>query len=115
MPVAEKEFILNYAMNRWQLNHKRNVGPTSDSIRKCSPESIEEWSEYYYSNIKSYEHIESLGERLYEMIAEVLPFETRFHPDLIKSINKEDCKSYMHNLVINRTYNGYKRERGNSI
>lgn len=32
MPKAEKEFILNYATNRWQLNFKKNVGSTSDSI-----------------------------------------------------------------------------------
>ena len=31
-----KEWILNSAMNRFQLNFKRNVGPTSESIRwKC--------------------------------------------------------------------------------
>lgn len=33
MQIAKREFVLNYAMNRWQLNFKRNVGPTSDSIR----------------------------------------------------------------------------------
>jgi hypothetical protein len=112
MPKADKEFILNYAMNRWQLNFKKNVGPTSDSIRTCKPKSVEEWSKYYYSNVRNYEHIDSLGEKLYKNIVEFLPFEERFHPDLIKSINKEDCKSYMHKIVIDRTYNGYKRERG---
>lgn len=30
-----KEWILNSAMNRFQLNFKRNVGPTSESIRQC--------------------------------------------------------------------------------
>lgn len=45
MPKAEKEFILNYAMNRWQLNFKKNVGPTSDSIRICNPSSLEEWKD----------------------------------------------------------------------
>lgn len=43
MPRANKEFVLNYAMNRWQLNFKRNVGPTSDSIRLCNPSSYEEF------------------------------------------------------------------------
>lgn len=112
MPKAEKEFILNYAMNRWQLNFKKNVGPTSESIRMCKPKSIDEWSKFYYSNVRSYEHIDSLGDKLYKNIVEVLPFEDRFHPELISIITKEDCKSYMHQIVIDRTYNGYKKERG---
>ena len=53
MPMAKKEFVLNYAMNRWQLNFKKNVGPTSDSIRICNPSSYEEWCDYYYSNVRS--------------------------------------------------------------
>ena len=60
MPRAEKEFILNYATNRWQLNFKKNVGPTSDSIRLCNPSSYEEWRDYYYSNVRSREHIDRL-------------------------------------------------------
>lgn len=36
MPLADKEFILNYSMNRWQLNFKKNVGATSENIRKCN-------------------------------------------------------------------------------
>ncbi|MDR3049374.1 MAG: MjaI family restriction endonuclease [Elusimicrobiota bacterium] len=35
-----KEWILNSAMNRFQLNFKRNVGATSESIRKCSQKNI---------------------------------------------------------------------------
>lgn len=38
-----KEWILNSATNRFQLNFKRNVGATSEEIRKCSPKSLEEW------------------------------------------------------------------------
>ncbi|HAQ39809.1 MAG TPA: hypothetical protein DCM73_02545 [Clostridiales bacterium] len=60
MPIAKKEFILNYATNRWQLNFKRNVGTTSDSIRLCNPSSIDEWSDYYYSNRRNYNHIDQL-------------------------------------------------------
>jgi hypothetical protein len=44
-----KEWILNSAMNRFQLNFKRNVGPTSESIRQCEPKTLEEWREYYFS------------------------------------------------------------------
>lgn len=48
MPKAEKEFVLNYATNRWQLNFKKNVGPTSDSIRLCQPSNLNDWETYYY-------------------------------------------------------------------
>ena len=58
MPRAEKEFILNYATNRWQLNFKKNVGPTSDSIRLCNPSSYEEWQNYYWEPLKIPEDIE---------------------------------------------------------
>ena len=112
MPKAEKEFILNYAMNRWQLNFKRNVGPTSDSIRECSPNSIEEWEEYYYNNIRSRDHIQNLGADLYYRIKNTLPDEKRFHPELLEIITEQDCFNYMHNIVITRTYNGYAKERG---
>lgn len=59
-----KEWILNSAMNRFQLNFKRNVGPTSESIRKCSPKTVDEWRTYYFTNVKSKEHIEELGKKL---------------------------------------------------
>ncbi len=67
-----KEWILNSAMNRFQLNFKRNVGPTSESIRKCEPKSIDEWRVYYFKNVRSKEHIEELGKKLYIKITEVI-------------------------------------------
>lgn len=112
MPKAEKEFILNYATNRWQLNFKRNVGPTSDSIRLCNPSSYEEWQNYYYSQVRSRKDIDELGRSLYQHIHDDLPDEERFHPALISSINLQDCISYMHKLVIDRVYNGYIKEHG---
>jgi molybdopterin-guanine dinucleotide biosynthesis protein B len=54
------EWILNNAMNRFQLNFKRNVGAVSEAIRKCAPKTLEEWKEYYFNNIKSKEHIINL-------------------------------------------------------
>ena len=112
MPVAEKEFVLNYAMNRWQLNFKRNVGPTSDSIRICNPSSKEEWRQYYYSNVRSNDHITNLGKFLFQHISIDLPPETRFHPDLINSITEQDCIDYMHRIVIDRTFDGFAKEHG---
>ncbi len=98
-----KEWILNSATNRWQLNYKRNVGPTSYSIRECAPRSIEEWRDYYYKNIRSEEHLEELGKKLFVKVSEVLPKE-------IEAITEQDCIDYIKNLVINRTFEGYIRE-----
>lgn len=42
-----KEWILNSAMNRFQLNFKRNVGPTSESIRQCAPKTLDEWDRLF--------------------------------------------------------------------
>ena len=91
-----KEWVLNSVMNRFQLNFKRNVGATSESIRKCSPKSLEEWKKYYYEKVKPKEHIDSLGKRLFEKIQNEIKKE-------ISEITEEDCINYMHNLVINRT------------
>lgn len=98
-----KEWILNSAMNRFQLNFKRNVGPTSESIRKCSPKTIEEWREYYFSNVKSKEHIEELGKKLYVKITEVIQSE-------VLEVSEQDCIDYMLQLVIDRTFDGYVTE-----
>lgn len=72
-----KEWILNSAMNRFQLNFKRNVGATSESIRKCAPKSLDEWRDYYYANVKSEAHIEELGRKLYVKITEVIQSEVQ--------------------------------------
>lgn len=98
-----KEWILNSAMNRFQLNFKRNVGATSESIRKCAPKSLDEWRQYYFSNVKSLEHIQELGRRLYVKISEVIQAE-------VSEVSEQDCIDYMINLVINRTYDGYLTE-----
>ena len=112
MPAAQKEFVLNYTMNRWKLNSKKNVGPTSDSIRQCAPNSLQEWEKHYYENIRSKDCIKSLGSKLYSRIKKILPDEKRFHPELLESISEQDCIDYMHNIVITRQYNGYVREKG---
>lgn len=98
-----KEWILNSAMNRFQLNFKRNVGPTSESIRKCSPKTLDEWREYYFKNVKSKEHIEDLGKKLYVKITEVIQSE-------VAELNEQDCIDYMIQLVIDRTFDGYMTE-----
>jgi hypothetical protein len=98
-----KEWILNSAMNRFQLNFKRNVGPTSESIRQCAPKTIEEWRNYYFQNVRSKEHIIELGKKLYIKITEVIQAE-------VENITEKDCIDYILQLVINRTFDGYITE-----
>ncbi|MGB4204632.1 MAG: MjaI family restriction endonuclease [Bacteroidales bacterium] len=98
-----KEWILNSAMNRFQLNFKRNVGATSESIRQCEPKTLEEWREYYFLNVRSKEHIIALGRILYIKITEVISAE-------VENITEQDCIDYMIQLVIDRTFDGYLTE-----
>ena len=98
-----KEWVLNSATNRFQLNFKRNVGATSEAIRKCEPKSLEEWQKYYFANVRTEEQIVELGKKLYIKITEVLVAE-------IDEITEEDCINYIKELVIDRTYDGYVRE-----
>ncbi len=98
-----KEWILNSAMNRFQLNFKRNVGPTSESIRQCSPKTIDQWRDYYFKNVRSKEHIKELGKKLYVKITEVIHSE-------VEEISERDCIEYMVQLVIDRTFDGYMTE-----
>lgn len=83
-----------------------------DCYRLCAPSTLNEWKNYYYLNVRPKEHIDSLGEILYNKIKNELPDENRFHPILLSSINKQDCIDYMHLLVINRTFDGYMKEHG---
>lgn len=98
-----KEWILNSAMNRFQLNFKRNVGAVSEEIRKCSPKTVKDWEVYYFKNVKSREHIEDLGKKLHVKITEVIASE-------VESVTEKECIQYMYNMVIGRTYDGYMTE-----
>lgn len=98
-----KEWILNSAMNRFQLNFKRNVGPTSESIRKCAPKNLDEWRNYYFLHVRPKEHIIELGKKLYIKITEVIHSE-------VAEVTEQDCIDYMMQIVIERTYDGYMTE-----
>jgi len=98
-----KEWVLNNTMNRFQLNFKRNVGPTSESIRQCAPKKLADWKEYYFNNVRSKEHIEELVRKLYVKITEVIQAE-------VEEITEEECVNYMFQLVIDRTFDGYMTE-----
>ncbi len=85
------------------MNFKRNVGATSESIRNCEPKSLQQWRDYYFSKVKSEEHIKELGKKLYIKITEVIQAE-------VDEISEQDCIDYLFNLVITRTYEGYQTE-----
>jgi hypothetical protein len=85
------------------LNFKRNVGAVSEAIRNCEPKSIEEWERYYFTNVRSEDHIKQLGKKLYIKITEVISAE-------VEDITEEDCIQYIKNLVISRTFDGYITE-----
>ena len=108
----KRETLLNYGMNRWGLNKTHSVGPTSKLIRTCAPKSFEEWEEYYFANAVqkkrnglkiTREYISDLGRKLYIKLSEVVRNE-------LESVQEEECIDYAYNLVLNRTYEGYRTE-----
>jgi hypothetical protein len=98
-----KEWILNQANMRWGLTRKNKVGPVAELIRKCAPKTVEEWENYYFTNVYPKEHLNYLGEELFIKVTDVCKAE-------IESITEEDCINFIHNLVINRTFDGYQSE-----
>jgi len=108
----KRETLLNYGMNRWGLNKAYSVGPTSKLIRTCSPKKFEEWEKYYFENAVqkkrnglkvTREYISELGRKLYIKLSEVVQNE-------LESVQEEECIDYAYNLVLNRTFEGYRRE-----
>lgn len=108
----KREALLNYAINRWGLNKAYSVGPTSELIRSCSPKNIKQWVDYYFGHAKqkkkdgieiTQEYLENLGKKLYVKISEVVQSE-------LELITEEECIDYVFNLVLNRTFEGYKTE-----
>jgi len=113
-----KEWVLNIAFNRWQLNRPQYVGRVAEAIRACAPKSLEEWERYYFSEVPQkhvpdhwqmlgstmMEHLEEVGRRLYAKISEQLRAE-------VDTITEEDCIEYVRDVVIRRTYEGYLTEK----
>ena len=117
MEFGKKEHVLNYACQLYQLSRPAKVGAVMALIRECQPSSYEEWKEWYFENaytatkspVKlSLESLTELGERLYEKI------QTFVIPDWQEAfcqLTLQDCIDYIYNLTINRTYDGYIREK----
>lgn len=117
MEFGKKEHVLNYACQLYQLSRPTKVGAVMALIRECQPSSYEEWKEWYFENaytatkspVKlSLGSLTELGERLYEKI------QTFVIPDWQEAFSQltlQDCIDYIYNLTINRTYDGYIREK----
>ncbi|MBR6026377.1 MAG: MjaI family restriction endonuclease [Neisseriaceae bacterium] len=114
---GKKERVLNYACQTYQLSRPNKVGAVMALIRECQPDNLKEWEEWYFANAFAdnkdktkitNETLKELGVRLYEKITEtVIPEWTQ----AFKSITEQDCIDYIYNLTINRTYDGYLREK----
>lgn len=100
-----KEWILNQANMRWGLTRKSRVGPVAEMIRKCSPKNLGDWEECYFQSGYTREHLESLGRTLYVKVSEVCRAE-------IESVTERDCIDFIIDLVIRRTFDGYRSEIG---
>lgn len=114
---GKKEKVLNYACQTYQLSRPNKVGTVMALIRECQPKSFEEWQKWYFENANTdgktpskitKESLEELGERLYVKIKEIVI------PEWTEAFNQltlQDCVDYIFNLTINRTYDGFIREK----
>ncbi|MEY4538351.1 MAG: hypothetical protein RLZZ306_108 [Bacteroidota bacterium] len=114
---GKKEKVLNYTCQTYQLSRPNKVGTVMALIRECQPRTIEEWENWYFNNAVTdgkssfkvtEESLKELGLRLHEKITQVVIPEWQ---EAFQQLTLEDCISYIHNLTINRTYDGYIREK----
>ena len=117
MNFGKKERVLNNACQTYQLSRPNKVGAVKALIRECQPNSFEEWEQWYFLNAHTSgkkptkitnESLRELGERLYAKITEIVipEWESAF-----RELTEQDCIDYIYNLTINRTYDGYLREK----
>lgn len=117
LDFGKKEKVLNYTCQTYQLSRPRNVGTVMALIRECQPQTIEEWETWYFENAQTdgknqikitKEHLSELGIRLHEKIKTIVIPEWQ---EAFESLTPQDCITYIHNLTINRTFDGYIREK----
>ena len=117
MDFGKKEHVLNYACQTYQLSRPNKVGAVMALIRECQPATIEEWETWYFAHAfttgkqpakVTAESLRELGERLYAKIKEVVMPEWQ---ESFRQLTEQDCIDYIHNLTIQRTYDGFLREK----
>lgn len=117
LDFGKKEKVLNYTCQTYQLSRPNKVGAVMSLIRQCQPQSITQWEQWYFENAVTdgkqsvrvtREALDELGERLFQKIIDnVIPeWMAAFN-----ALSREDCIAYLYNLTINRTYDGYVREK----
>lgn len=114
---GKKERVLNFACQTYQLSRPNKVGAVMALIRECQPQSFDEWKNWYFENAQTTaktpskvtaQSLADLGERLYEkIVGTVIPEWT----EVFSALTKQDCVDYIFNLTINRTYDGFLREK----
>lgn len=114
---GKKEKVLNYATQTYQLSRPNKVGAVMALIRECQPKSFGQWEKWYFENAITDGKIpskittaslEELGERLYVKIKEIVIPEWT---EAFSQLTLQDCIDYIHNLTINRTFDGFIREK----
>ncbi len=114
---GKKEKVLNYACQAYQLSRPNKVGAVMSLIRQCQPKSFEDWERWYFEHAQTAaknptkvtkEVLEELGERLYVKITEIVIPEWQ---EAFRQLTLQDCIDYIYNLTINRTYDGFNREK----
>lgn len=117
MEFGKKEKVLNYANQTYQLSRPNKVGAVMALIRECQPKTIQDWERWYFENAYtvskaptkiSPESLRELGERLYEKITEVVIPEWQA---AFSQLTLQDCIDYIYNLTVNRTFDGFLREK----
>ena len=114
---GNKEFLLNYVNRRWGLTKTNKVGEVMALIRKCQPQTFEEWEKWYFDhavtktkspNRVTKEILKELDERLYIKLQETVIPQLK---DAMHSLALDDCIEYIYELTVNRTYDGYLTEK----
>lgn len=114
---GKKEKVLNYACQTYQLSRPSKVGAVMALIRECQPGSFEEWEQWYFEHAETTgkvrtkvtrESLQELGERLYAKITEIVIPEWL---SAFQQLTLQDCIDYIFNLTLQRTYDGYIREK----
>jgi hypothetical protein len=114
---GKKEKVLNYANQTYQLSRPNKVGTVMALIREYQPKTIREWEKWYFE--KAYtegknpakitnDTLVELGERLYVKITEIVIPEWQ---EAFNQLTLQDCIDYIYNLTINRTFDGFYREK----
>jgi hypothetical protein len=116
-PFGKKEKVLNYASNTYQLTRPNKVGEVMALIRECQPKALDDWENFYFDKaftktkqpIKiTQETLDELGDRLYSKITEVVIPEWTA---AFQSLTLEDCKEYIYQVTIVRTFDGFLLEK----